>query len=95
MNKGHYVCDVLYYNTGTQWNCDDETITQYSGYPINVYYDLSIGKKHKQNGEIVCMDGSYRIVSILYIKNKFLNWARTILLQGSQYQKRLNILRRA
>ena len=42
MNKGHYVCDVLYYNTGTWWNCDDETTTQYLGYPLNVYDDLSI-----------------------------------------------------
>ena len=24
MDKGHYVCDVLDYNTGTWWNCDDE-----------------------------------------------------------------------
>ena len=39
MDKGHYVCDVLYYNKGTCWNCDDETITQYPGYPMNVYND--------------------------------------------------------
>ena len=42
MDKGHYVCDVLDYNTGIWWNCDDETITQYPGYPMNVYNDLSI-----------------------------------------------------
>ena len=24
MDKGRYVCDVLDYNTGTWWNCDDE-----------------------------------------------------------------------
>ena len=24
MDKGHYVCDILDYNTGTWWNCDDE-----------------------------------------------------------------------
>ena len=40
MNKGHYVCDILYYNTGTWWNYDDETITKYTGYPMNVYDDL-------------------------------------------------------
>ena len=33
MDSGHYVCDVLDYNTGTWWNCDDDTITKYSGYP--------------------------------------------------------------
>ena len=41
MDQGHYVCGVLDYNTGTWWNCDDEKITQYPGYPMNVYNDLS------------------------------------------------------
>ena len=41
MNSVHYVCDVLDYNTGTWWNCDDDTIANYSGYPENVYYNLS------------------------------------------------------
>ena len=36
MDKGHYVWDVLDYNKGTQWNCDDDTIPQYPGYPMNV-----------------------------------------------------------
>ena len=39
MDKDHFVCDVLDYNIGTWWNCDDETITQYLGYPSNVYDD--------------------------------------------------------
>ena len=39
MDKGHYVCDVLDYNTGTWWNCDDDTINKYRGYPMNVYDD--------------------------------------------------------
>ena len=47
MDEGHYVCDVLEYNTGTWWNCDNETISQYPGYPMNVYDDLSIYKKGK------------------------------------------------
>ena len=50
MDKGHYVCYVLDYNTGTWWNCDDVTITQYPGYPMNVYNDLSIDKKQKRGG---------------------------------------------
>ena len=29
MDQGHFVCDVLDYNTGTWWNCDDEKVTQY------------------------------------------------------------------
>ena len=48
MDNGQYLCDVLDYNTGTWWNCDDETITQYPGYPINVYNDLSSDKKQKK-----------------------------------------------
>ena len=47
MDQGHYVCDLLYYNTGTWWNCDDEKVTQYPGYPINVYNDLSSDKSKK------------------------------------------------
>ena len=42
VDKCHYVCDVLYYNTGTWWNSDGETITQYPVYSMNVYDDLSI-----------------------------------------------------
>ena len=47
MDKVNYVCDVLDYNTGTWWKCDDDTITQYLGYPMNVYDDLSIDKNKK------------------------------------------------
>ena len=56
MDKGHYVYDLLDYNTGTWWNCDDETITQYPGYPMNVYDDLSIDKKQKKEKQKVWMD---------------------------------------
>ena len=38
---GHCVCDLLDYNTVTCWNCYDDTITKYSGYPNNVNYNLS------------------------------------------------------
>ena len=48
MDSGNYVCDLLGYNKVTWWNCDDETITQYPGYPMNVYDDLSIDKKQKR-----------------------------------------------
>ena len=34
IDKVHYVCDVLDYNTVTWWNCEDDTITPYPGYPI-------------------------------------------------------------
>ena len=44
MDKGNYVCDVLDYNTGEWWNCDDDTITQYPEYPMNVYDELLIDK---------------------------------------------------
>ena len=42
MDKGNYIFDVLDYNTVTWRNCDDDTITQYTGFPMNVYDDLSI-----------------------------------------------------
>ena len=42
MHKGQYVCDVLDYTIGTWWNCDDSTITQLYGYPMNVYDNLLI-----------------------------------------------------
>ena len=41
MDSGHYVCDVLDYNIGTWRNYDYDTITKYSGYPKNVYDNLS------------------------------------------------------
>ena len=44
MDQRHYLCGLLDYNTGTWWNCDDEKVTQYPGYPMNVYNDLSSDK---------------------------------------------------
>ena len=71
MDQVHYVCDVLDYNTGTWWNCDDEIITQYPGYTMNEYNDLSIDKNKKRKK--ISMDGSDRIVSMIYIlENTFL-----------------------
>ena len=37
----HYICGVLDYKKGTWWNFDDDIITKYSGYPKNVYDNLS------------------------------------------------------
>ena len=45
MDKGHYICFVLYYYTVTWWNNNDKTITQYPGYPSNGYDDLPLNKK--------------------------------------------------
>ena len=53
MDKGHYVCDVLDYNTGTMWSCDDYIITQYLGYPMNVYDDLSIHLNQLKKGNSI------------------------------------------
>ena len=52
LDKGQYVCDVLDYNIGTWWNCDDDTITQYSVYPMNLYDDLSIDKNQKMENSV-------------------------------------------
>ena len=67
MDKGHYASDVLDYNKGTWWNFGDDTITQYPGYTMNLYYEPLIDKKQKQNWKIVCMNGSDKIVSMVYI----------------------------
>ena len=56
MDQGHYVCDVLDYNTGTWWNCDDKKITQYPGYPMNEYNDLSSYLFKKKEKEKIWMD---------------------------------------
>ena len=77
VDSGHYVCDVLDYNTGTWWNCDDETIINYSGYPYNVYNDLS-NETEQKKGRNFIMNGSYRIMSILYIKETFLHPEHTL-----------------
>ena len=52
MDSGNYVCDILYYNIGTWCNCDDDTITKYSGYPENVYDNLS-KENEKKKGKIL------------------------------------------
>ena len=41
MDSGQKLYDVLYYITGVWYNCDEDTITNYSGYPQNVYNNLS------------------------------------------------------
>ena len=71
MDQGHYVCDVLYYNTGTWWKFDDEIVTKYARYTMNVYNDLSSDKK-KKVGKIQDVDGSDRIVSMIYIRKDIL-----------------------
>ena len=48
MDKGQCVCYLLDYNMGTWWNFDDDKITQYSLYPMNLYDDLSIDKNQKK-----------------------------------------------
>ena len=48
VDSGHYICDVLKNNTVTWCNCDDDTITKHSGYPIIVYDNLS--KENEQKG---------------------------------------------
>ena len=66
MDKGHSVCDVLDYNTGTWWTFDNVTITKYSGYQKSICDDLSIDRKQKKVN--VILDGPDKIVLMLYIK---------------------------
>ena len=87
MDKDHYVCYVLDYNTGTWWNCDDDTITQYPGYPLNVYDELLTDKKEKENFKIFCMDGSYRIVSMVYSKKDIISSSTYSFITGNSVSK--------
>ena len=72
MDQGHYVCDVLDYRTGIWCNFGDEKVTQYPVYPMNVYNDLSSDKNQKI-GKRKDMDGSDRIVSMIYIRKDILS----------------------
>ena len=57
MDQGHYICDVLDYSTGTWWKYDDEIITKYPGYSMNVYDELDAIQKIKQKvKDKICMD---------------------------------------
>ena len=86
IDKGYYVCDLLDYNTGTWWNCNDGKITQYPGYPMNVYDNLSIDKIIIKL-ERLCMDGSDRIVSMLYIKKYILALSTYSFITGNSVSK--------
>ena len=90
MDKVHYVCNVLYYNTGAWWNSDDETITQYLGYPMNVYDDLSIDKKQNKKGKKMCMDGSDRILYMLYIRKGILALRTYSFITGKSVSKEMD-----
>ena len=56
LDQGHYICDVLDYNTGTWWKCDDEIVTKYPGYPMNVCIEVSSDKKQKKVKYMIWMD---------------------------------------
>ena len=66
MNSGHHVYYLLDYNTGTWLRCGNVIINIYSGYPENVYNDLSHENEQKMGGGI--MNVPDRILSMLYIK---------------------------
>ena len=63
MDSSRYICDVLYYNTGTWWRCDNKKITNYSGYIENVYDDFS-HENLKKGGKCIMMESDI-IVSML------------------------------
>ena len=46
--SGHWVSDVLYYNTETWWSSYDDTITKYSEYLNNLYDNLSMVNEPKK-----------------------------------------------
>ena len=86
MDQGQYVCDVLDYITGTWWNCDDEKVTQYPGYPMNVYNDLSSDKNHKKRKR-KDMDGLDRIVYMIHIRKETLSVRTYCFITGKSISK--------
>ena len=61
-------------------NCNHNTITQYTGYSMNVYNYLSIDKIKK--GKRGCMDGSDRIASMFYIKKDIISLSTYYVIKG-------------
>ena len=50
MDSGNYVWDVLDYITLTWWNCDYNTVNNYSGHLENVYDNFQIKMDIKVGG---------------------------------------------
>ena len=92
MDEGHYICDVLDYSTGTWWKFDDEIITKYSGYPMNVYDELEGDPKNKTKKKRKNMDGSDSIVSMIYIRKNVLRVRTNSFINGMSRKKIWNIL---
>ena len=85
MDHRNYVCDVLDYNIGTGWNCDDEIVTEYPGYTMNVYNELSSDKKRKKGK----MDGPERIISMIYIRKDILTFITYSFITGMSKTKNM------
>ena len=51
-DSGQYYCDVLDYNKGTWWRCDDDKISKFIGYPDNVYDEFLHENGEKNRGKI-------------------------------------------
>ena len=56
MDSGDYVCYALDYSTLIWWNFDDDTITDYSGYPENFYDNWSNENEQKKGKNVLWMD---------------------------------------
>ena len=85
MDKGCYICGVLEYNTVTWWNFDDATIIQYSGYPMYLYDNLWIYIEQKR-GKVI-LDGSDRIVSMIYIDKDIISLSTYYFITGKSVSK--------
>ena len=86
MDNGNCIFDILDYNKGTWWNCDDDTITNYSGYPDNVY-EYSSNENEQKKGK--CLLWIYQIGLCQYYKqkDKLLNPSHNIFVLGNKYPK--------
>ena len=63
----HYFCDVLNYSKVTWWNFNYDTITNYSGYPQNVYDDIS--NKMNKKGDFYYGWIRYNFANVIHKKD--------------------------
>ena len=93
MDSGHYIFDVLDYNTWTWWICDNVTVTNYSGYPENVYDDVSHENEQKRGIKYYEWI-RYDCVNVIHKGRHYCIIENTRLVLGNKYSKILKISRR-
>ena len=69
MSPGHYLCDILDFNTGIWWCCDDDNITKLIRMPVNIYNVVpypTTGNKQKNCDERFWEDCFYVVYKNMF-----------------------------